>query len=53
MKQDAQNHAVCSKKDLLRLNQDHLLVTEIGALFFLGKRIPCEDMRHLEMFYND
>ena len=28
-------------------------VTEIGALFFLGKRIPCEDMRHLEMFYND
>lgn len=28
-------------------------VTEIGVLFFLGKRMPCEDMRHLEMFCND
>lgn len=28
-------------------------VTEIGALFFLGQEIPCEDMRHLEMFCND
>ena len=28
-------------------------VTEIGALFFLGQEIQCEDMRHLEMFCND